>query len=193
MKQLLIIILAAFALTACNVKTQAQIRMYVSTTGAQSAISTSVVADTLTNADSTYFLVPTGSLNKYTGREYTFYFTLDTISGTTTPGNVVQQGSYDGVTWFNLSGGDGTFANSAFKGVPLGTDGNNCDSLTWAVANCANKVNKCYTIGGTGKYSTVYSATLWNLAPRVTYLRLKFVSSGTQSTRIYNVYCIAKP
>ena len=189
MKKIIFAALAVLALSACQKTAHAQIRMYVSTTGAQSAISTTVVADTLNNADSTWFNVPTGSLNKYNTNKYAFYFTMDTTSGSTTPGNVVSQGSYDGVTWFNLSGGSST----NMGGVALGTDGNNCDSLTWSILNVSNKVNRMYTMGGTAKYSTAGpggAAVYWNLAPRVTYLRLKFVSSGTQATRIYNVYCI---
>lgn len=192
MKQLLIIILAAFALTACNVKTQAQIRMYVSTTGAQSAITTAT-SDTLTNADSTWFNVPTGALNKYTGRDYIFYFTLDTTSGSTITGAaVVAQGSYDGVSWFNLSGGKIT----DMSGLPLGTDGNNCDSLVYTISNLQNEVNRIYEYGGTAKWAvtgTPAAGINHNLTPRVTYARLKFVNGGTNATRIYNVYCIAKP
>lgn len=185
MKKIGVFLLLMAALFSCN-KTQAQITMYVSTSGAQSAISTTVVSDTLTNADSTWFNVPSGSLNKYSTNKYAFYFTLDTTSGSTTPGNVVAQGSYDGVTWWNLSGGSVT----NMSGTPLGIDGNNCDSLTWSILNVTNKVNRIYCLGGTGKYSTVYSAVLWNITPRVLYARLKFVSSGTQVTRIYNVKCL---
>jgi len=178
---------AVFALAAISNESNAQIKMYRSTNGLQSTITT-VRADTLTNADSTWFHVPAGQLGRFKSRNLLFYFTLDTTSGSTTPGNVVQQGSYDGITWFNLSGGSGTFAASSFSGTALGTDGNNCDSLTWAVANCANRVNKVYTMGGTGKL--IYGATAWNLAPFVPYARLKFVSSGTQVTRIYDVNCV---
>lgn len=180
------IFMFAFALAACN-KTQAQatlpITMYKSTTGAQADITT-VTADTLTNADSTWFNVPTGALSKYSTNKYAFYFTLDTTSGSTTPGNVVQQGSYDGVSWFNLSGGSIT----NMSGPGLGIDGNNCDTLTWSVLNVSNKVNRMWTIGGAPKYA--YAVLQTNNAARVTYIRLKFVSSGTQVTRIYNVKCV---
>lgn len=183
MKQLMIFLLAVCALSACNHKANAQIRMYKSTSGAQSAITT-VTTDTLTNADSTWFNVPAGMLAKYKSRALSFYFTMDTTSGSTTPGNVVQQGSFDGVTWFNLSGG----SNVNMGGPGLGIDGANCDSLTWSVLNVPNKVNRVYTIGGTPKYA--YAVLQTNNACFVPYARLKFVSSGTQVTRIYNVYCI---
>ena len=192
MKKIIIMLFAVFALAAISNETNAQIKMFRnsnSTTGPQSSI-TGIRADTLTNADTAYFHVPTGQLGRFKSRNLAFYFTLDTTSGSTTPGNVVQQGSYDGVTWFNLSGGGANFVASQFSGQPLGTDGSNCDSLTWAVANCANRVNKVYTMGGTGKYVALYTTTLWNLAPFVPYARLKFVSSGTQVTRIYDVNCV---
>ena len=190
MKQILIMLFAVFALTAYNNETQAQIKMYRSTNGLQSGITT-LRADTLTNVDSTWFHVPAGQLGRFKSRNLAFYFTLDTVSGGAgDAGNVVQQGSWDGVTWFNLSGGGANFVASQFSGQPLGTDGSNCDTLTWAVANCANKVNKVYTMGGTGKYVAGYATTLWNLATFVPYARLKFVSSGTQTTRIYDVHCV---
>lgn len=192
MKQIMIALLVVFALTACNNKAEAQIQMYKSTTGAIADI-TSVTADTLTNADSTWFLCRAGALNKYTGREYIFYFTLDTTSYSSYSGAaVVAQGSYDGVSWFNLSGGKIT----DMSGVPLGTDGNNCDSLTIAIANVQNEVNRIYEYGGTAKWAvtgTPAAGINHNQTPRVTYARLKFVNGGTNATRIYNVYCIAKP
>jgi hypothetical protein len=183
MKKIAFLILLMGALISCN-ETQAQIRMFVSTTGLQANISTTVVADTLNNADSSWFLVPAGQLAKYKSRAITFYFTLDTVSGTTTPGNVVAQGSFDGITWFNLSGGKVT----DMSGPGLGIDGSNCDSLTWSILNVSNKVNRLTCIGGTAKYA--YSVLQSNNAVFVPYARLKYVSSGTQSTRIYNVYCI---
>lgn len=192
MKQIMISLLAVFALTARNEKANAQIRMYKSTTGAQSAITT-VTADTLTNADSTWFNVPSGMLAKYKSRALTFYFTLDTTSGSTITGAaIVAQGSFDGVTWFNLSGGDNSVYSST-KGLPLGTDGNNCDSLSLAIGNLSNKVNKIYEIGGTAKWAVTGTPTAganYNLTPFVPYARIKYVNGGTNATRIYNVYCI---
>jgi hypothetical protein len=186
MKKIISMLFAVFALAAISNETQAQIKMYRSTNGLQSGITT-LRADTLTNADSTWFVVPAGQLGRFKSRNLAFYFTLDTTSGGGA-GNVVQQGSWDGVTWFNLSGGAGAFAASQFSGQPLGVDGNNCDTLTWAAANLTNKVNKCYTMGGTGKF--VYATTVWNLASFVPYARLKFVSQATQTTRIYDVNCV---
>ena len=171
MKKIGIILLMA-ALFSCN-DTQAQITMYKST-ALQSGITTSTT-DTLDNSEISYFNAPSGSLNKYTACNYTVHFTLDTISGTVTPGNVILQGSYDGITWFNLGGNPGT-------------DGKNCDSLTYAVGNCANAVNYVSSMGGTNKYA--YTILNSVNSPRVTYIRLKLVSTGTQSTRIYNVKLI---
>ena len=172
MKKLMIALLAVFALTACNNTAKAQITLYRS--GATIATITALTTDTLDNSETTYFSTRTGDLNKYTTANYTAYFMMDTISGTTTPGNVVQQGSYDGTTWFNLSGN-----------VYGGITGTNCDTLTWSISNVANLQNTVWTTSGSTKYS--YGVTSGNFAPRVLYYRLKFVSSGTQSTRVYNV------
>lgn len=183
MKKIGIFLMLMVALISCN-ETQAQITLYKSTSGTIATI-TSITTDTLTNADSTWFVSRAGALNAKSEGRYIAYFTMDTVSGTTTPGNVVQQGSYDGTTWFNLNGG--SVVN--MTGVGMGIDGANCDTLTWAVGHCANKVNQVYTRSGTGKF--VYATSIFNVAPRVLYYRLKFVSSGTQSTRIYNVSLLA--
>ena len=174
MKKIGIILLMA-ALFSCN-DTQAQITMYKSTV-LQSGITTQT-SDTLVNVETTYFNVRTGALNKYTTNKYAFYFTVDTATGVSPVAiNVVAQGSYDGITWFNMS--------STFSGV----DGVNCDSLTVASSAQTNVQKKISCIGGSGKF--VYGVSTFNCTARVTYARLAFVqASGTSTLYINNVYLI---
>ena len=180
MKHTIIMLLAVLALTACNKTSNAQIKMY-KCTSVQSGITTQLT-DTLTNTETTYFNVKTGALNNYTTNKYAFYFTSDTTSGTPVTCYVVAQGSYDGTTWFNLSGS------------PLGTDGINCDSLALVAASQVGTQSKLYEIGGTTKWSVTGAPAAganYNHTPRVPYIRLKFVQpSGTVAQVISGVFCI---
>lgn len=169
------IFMFAFALAACN-KTQAQITMYKSTS-VQSGITTQT-SDTLSSVETTYFNVRTGALSKYTTNKYAFYFTVDTATGVTPVAvNVISQGSYDGITWFNMS--------STFSGV----DGVNCDSLTIASSAQTNVQKKITCIGGAGKF--VYGVSTFNCTARVPYARLAFVqASGTSTLYINSVFLL---
>lgn len=180
MKKIIFAVLAVLALSACQKTAHAQITMY-KCTSVQSGITTQT-SDTLTNTETTYFNCPNGALNKYTTNKYAFYFSADTTSGTPVTVSVIAQGSYDGITWFNLSGN------------ALGTDGNNCDSLQLVAASQTGIQSRMSAMGGTAKYSTAGAGgaiVYWNLTPRVTYLRLKFVEeSGTVALVISAVKCI---
>lgn len=169
-----------FALTACNKKADAQIRMYKSTDTLQSAI-TSQTTDTLTNTETTYFNVRTGYLSKFSTNKYAFYFSCDTTSGTPVTCSVTAQGSYNGINWFNLSGS------------ALGTDGVNCDSLLLTAALQKGAQSKITCVGGTNKLSYGVGGLTFNgnNTPRVPYARLRFTQpSGTVALVISEVYCL---
>jgi len=170
MKKIIFILIAVFALTACK-ETKAQITMYKSTSVITGI--TTQVADTITNTGTTYFSTRTGALNSFSNGNYRASFTIDTTSGTPATVYCIQQGSMDGITWFDLN------SNA------LGTDGYNCDSLSIAGSSLTNITQTLSTVKGSTKF--VYGATRGSGASRVLYYRLKFVGSGTQTVRVYNV------
>lgn len=168
-------IIFALCLTICamvgtQLKSTAQITLYKST--ATLAGITSQTNDSITNTETTYFMTRTGALGNLIGRSCEFSFVADTTSGTPTTINVIQEGSVDGTTWFQLSGGG------------LGVDGVNCDSLTMTTA--ANTSFRLTSVGGGHKF--IYGTTRGNCFVIPNYVRLKFVAaSGTHNTVISNV------
>jgi len=161
-------------MVSCNDTAKAQITLYKATstsyaTGTQSA-------DTITNGGATYFSTRAGDLSKYTSSSYRAYFTTDTTSGTPATVYAIQEGSMDGTTWFPLNS------------QGLGTDGYNCDSLSISTTALQNIQSTVVSTSGALKY--VNGATRGSQCGRVLYYRVKFVGSGTQTVRIYNVKMI---
>lgn len=176
MKKILFLLsLTLCFLVGCNETSKAQITLYKATATTY-ASSTAQSFDTLTNNGTTYFSTRLGDLNKYTSSSYRTYFTLDTTSGTPATIYAIQEGSMDGTTWF------------ALNSQGLGTDGYNCDSLTLQTASLANLQSTVVSTSGATKF--VNGATRGSMCARVLYYRIKFVGTGTQTVRIYNVKMI---
>ena len=182
MKRIIIILLSAFALTACNHKVNAQsVALYQNTDSTSSgtvSTVTSVRRDTLWDANTLYTMYTKGtSLMNTTGSKYLVTFDVTKIDGTGTA-IVYLQVSHDGVTWRNANLSSKGAANTR---VPVsGTDGLGSDSLSIAAASTTalkyayyHVPNSPYTYNGT----TVYVA-----GGKVNYARLKIVGSGTQRT-----------
>lgn len=170
MKKIIFLLTVVFALTACN-NLKAQITMYKSTSTITGI--TTQTADTITNTGTTYFSTRTGALNTFSNGNYRASFTIDTTSGTPATVYCIQQGSMDGTTWFDLN------SNA------LGTDGYNCDSLSIASGSLTNITQTVSTVKGSCKY--VNGTLRCSGSARVLYYRLKFVGTGTQTVRVYNV------
>jgi len=161
MKRIFLLMVAIVGLISCQpTNANAQITLSAATTG----------LDSVLNAGTTYFKTAAGALNKDSRGNYRFVFTAANVSGTSTF-KVLVQGSMDGTTWFALTK------------VP-GTDGNNCDTLQCTSVTTAAQFTMT-SIPGSAKYT--YALTQWNTGGRVLYLRLAFVGTGTQVTRISNV------
>ena len=176
MKKILFLSLLTLCfLVSCNDTAKAQITLYKATASTY-ASSTAQSSDTITNTGTTYFSTRLGDLNKYTSSSYRTYFTLDTTSGTPATVYAIQEGSMDGTTWFPLNS------------QGLGTDGYNCDSLSVATASLANLQSTVVSTSGATKF--VNGATRGSQCSRVLYYRVKFVGTGTQTVRIYNVKMI---
>ena len=157
MKKLGIILLMA-ALFSCN-DTQAQMTMTASTAS----------LDSILNAGTTTAF-KTASLNGLVSGNYRVVFTAANVSGTSTF-KAVLEGSMDGTTWFNLTGNSGT-------------DGRNTDTLQCTGVSTAAQFTMTSIPGG-GKY--VYSTQFYNGGGRVLYVRVRFIGTGTQVTRISSV------
>jgi hypothetical protein len=159
MKKLILALVLFVGLISCQ-RVSAQVTMSAATTG----------LDSVLNAGTTYFRTTSGQLNKYTTGNYRFYFTAANVSGTSTF-KVLLQGSMDGTKWFALTK------------VP-GTDGNNCDTLQCTSVTTADQFTMT-SLPGSAKYT--YALTQWNTGGRVLFVRLAFVGTGTQVTRISSV------
>jgi hypothetical protein len=157
MKKIGIILLMA-ALFSCN-NTQAQITMTAATAS----------LDSILNAGTnTAFKTP--SLNSLVSGNYRVVFTAANVSGTSTF-KAVLEGSMDGTTWFKLVGNSGT-------------DGRNTDTLQCTSVTTAYQFTMTSIAGG-GKY--VYSTQFYNDGGRVLFVRVRFIGTGTQVTRISSV------
>ena len=154
MKKLGIILLMA-ALFSCN-DTQAQMTMTASTAS----------LDSILNAGTTCSF-KTASLNSLVSGNYRVVFTAANVSGTSTF-KAVLEGSMDGTTWFKLVGNSGT-------------DGRNTDTLQCTGVTTAAQFTMSSIPGG-GKY--VYSTQFYNDGGRVLFVRVRFIGTGTQVTRI---------
>lgn len=166
-------LIAVFALTACNDLKAQVAQMYSNTdttaTGPISSVTTKT-SDTLYNSSTIYTMyTKTGALNAATSCNYLVTFEVLKISGTSTA-NVYLQGSTDGVTWRNM--------NDGMKG----TDGINSDTLSIADGSTA-KGYAYYNTAGVGVYRpATFTAVFYVPAGRVFYLRLKIVGTATQAT-----------
>lgn len=164
-KFIFLVMLALMTTTAIK----AQIPLYSASTGGGISNITANKFDTLTNTTAKSFITRTGALN-YTSANFTQWFTAKTLTGTPATVTVVRRGSMDGITWYPLTS------------VP-GTDGRNCDTLTFTPTTERNYSMTC-NVGG-GKY--VYSTNYTNTGGRWFYESLLFIPSGTQTLRISDV------
>lgn len=162
MKKVFLVMMLALGL-AITQTSNAQITLNPATTS----------LDSILNAGTTYFktgavsVTSSGTLSNANTGNYRFVFTATNVSGTSTFKAVIE-GSMDGTNWFGLTK------------VP-GTDGNNCDTLQCTSVTTATQFT-CTSLPGGGKY--VYSANYFNTGGRCLYLRIRFIGTGTQVTRI---------
>jgi hypothetical protein len=171
MKKIMIIMLMCSAiLFGCQEKGKCQIQLYSAGTGGNIANITTRTVDTIVNTTTEYFITKTNELNKSTTCNYVHYFTCATLTGTPATVTVVQEGSFNGTNWFRLTGASGT-------------DGNNCDTLTFTPTT-ATQYKMTSNVGG-GKH--VYGTDWFNVGSRVLYTRLRFIPTGTQTARITDV------
>jgi len=115
--------------------------------------------DTLSDAATMYFTSPINALNNKSSN-YTIQFTNANVSGTSTF-KAILQGTIDGTNYFNLHGN-------------AGTNGIQCDTLQVTAASPATFMFNAHLNESTN-------------AGKVKRLRLKFVGTGTQKTRIGQV------
>ena len=167
MKKLIFAFLMVMGFTACN-----------NTANAQSLIpfvgsNTSAAFDTLTNANTVYFTSATNALNANRTGGYAVCFKATNVSGTSTF-KVILQGSQDGTNWTNVH-------------QVAGTNGINCDTLQVTSASPATWV---FRIRPGSIHSVTDSTWVATNAGKFKRLRLAFVGTGTQSTRITNVYAL---
>jgi len=171
MKQIIMtaLLLCAVGLGLSNAQ-QVKLAMYKG--GATYSTITTQQTDSITNTETTYFYTRLGAISKYTSGSFAVTFVADTTSGTPTTINVIQQGSFDGVTWFR------------YNGEALGVDGRNCDSLT--ITTAANATFNLTSMPKSSKF--IYGGTRGTFAHPAPYFRLMFVAaSGTHNTVISNV------
>lgn len=163
-------LMSSAILFGCQRKADCQVQLFSAGTGGNIANITTRTFDTLVNTTTDYFITKTNELNKSTVSNYVHYFTATTLTGTPATVTVVQEGSFNGTNWFKLTGASGT-------------DGNNCDTLTFTPTT-ATQYKMTSNVGG-GKF--VYGVNWFNVGSRVLYTRLRFVPSGTQTVRITDV------
>lgn len=167
MKKIIFLVMLALMTTTAI---KAQIPLYSASTGGGISNITANKFDTLTNTTAKYFITKTGALNSSTSANFTQTFYAKTLTGTPATVTVVRQGSNNGITWH------------PFTGVP-GTDGRNCDTLTFTPTTETLYSMTCNV--GSGKY--VYSTNYTNTGGRWSYQRLAIIPSGTQTLRISDV------
>lgn len=166
MKRIILILLTIIAVS-CNEKAIGQVSLFSASTGGAISNITSNTFDTLTNTTAKYFITREGALKSNTVGNYMHYFTAKTLTGTPATVTIVQEGSIDGVTWYGLTG-------------CAGTDGRNCDTLTFTPTT--ERIYVMSSNAGGGKL--VYSANHVNVGGRWLYTRLRCIPSGTQTLRI---------
>jgi hypothetical protein len=174
MKNIIILFILTLFAVSCNNTANAQASLYSAGTGGGISNITANKFDTLTNTTAKYFITKAGALNATTSANFMQWFTARTLTGTPATVTVVRQGSMDGVTWYPLTG------------VP-GTDGRNCDTLTFTPTTARQYKMTCNV--GSGKY--VYSTNFTNTGGRWFYQRLLFIPSGTQTLRVSDVYTLS--
>lgn len=136
-------------------------------TSAQSLIplktNAGVLFDTLSNAGTVAFKTAANALSANQAGAYAVQFKANNISGTSTF-KVLVQGSLDGTNYINVN-------------QVAGTTGVRCDTLQ-------------VTAGDPSFWIFRITPNASNNAGKFRYLRLYFVGTGTQKTRITDVYAI---
>lgn len=160
---------AALVLLSTSQFASAQIPFYSASTGGNLANITANTFDTLTNTTAKFFITKNGAFNSVTSSEQAIYFYAVSLTGTPATVTVVQESSYDGATWFKTTGNSGT-------------DGLNCDTLTFTPTTAT--MYKLTSIPGGGK--VVYGSTWFNTASIANFRRLRVIPSGTQTLRVYS-------
>lgn len=160
-------ILFFLAVAMATITTQAQsiIPFYGSNTAAQ--------YDTLTNANTVYFTCAANALSANRSSNYAIQFKATNLSGTSTF-KVILQGTIDGTNWTNVH-------------QIAGTDGIHCDTLQVTSLSPATWIFRINPLVNKTPTSSTYLSTN---AGKFRRLRVAFVGTGTQSTRIYPVYGI---
>jgi len=151
---------------------------FIATANAQTLIplygsNTSANYDTITNAGTVYFTTATNALSANKTGEYSIQFKCANVSGTSTF-KAILQGSNDGTNWTNVHQVEGT-------------NGIHCDTLQVTSASPATWV---FRIRPGSVHSVSTSTFLYTNAGKFKNLRVAFVGTGTQVTRISSVYAM---
>lgn len=134
---------------------------------------TSALFDTLSDASTVYFTTVARALNANKTGAYSVTFKATNISGTSTF-KVILQGTLDGTNWTNIH-------------QVAGTDGIHCDTLQVTSLSPANWI---FRIMPGSAHSVTSSTYLYTNAGKFARIRLKIVGTGTQKTRITDVYVV---
>lgn len=173
MKRILFLLsLTLCFMVGCN-ETKAQLQLFKATATTYAA-SNAQAADTVTGTATTYFANKLGTLASSKSKNYAVYFKIDTTVYSSGPTiNCYLQGSFNGVTWFNLNR------------APMGTDGINADTLN--SATFTGLVQSMSAYFGAGKQ--VGGVLRFSNSLRVPYVRLVVSHSGAgTSSRVFDVY-----
>jgi len=171
-------VLALFTVLAfsCNdLRGQTGIQLYKTTSvnGTIDSTVTTQAFDTLTNTTVKYMVTRASAFNSLDKGNYTISFWAKSLTGTPAAVSAVWEGSFNGYTWFKMTGA-------------YGTDGLNCDTLTFTPSTTATQY-KMVSRPGSPKLVTSYASTpVYNQGMRVFYQRLRLIPSGTQTLRIYS-------
>lgn len=165
MKRFTLALMAMLLMVACQEKAQGQtlIPLIGSNTGA--------TFDTLKNANTVYFTSAANALSANRSGKYAIQFSAANVSGTSTY-KVILQGTLDGTNWTNIH-------------QVAGTNGIHCDTLQVTAGVPSSWIFRAHT----GSVNTPTSSTmLLTNAGRFRRIRVAFVGTGTQVTRIPAVY-----
>lgn len=180
MKKIAILMLAGLTalIFACNpvvTKAQTGIQLY-RTSSVNGTIDSSVFTqnfDTLINTTVKYMVSKAKQFDGIEKANYTLSFYAKSLTGTPAVVKMVWEGSFNGYDWFKMTNA-------------YGTDGLNCDTLSFTPSTTATQY-KFTSIPGSPKLVTAYAATpVYNMGCRVFYQRLRCIPSGTQKLRIYS-------
>ncbi len=180
MKQLFIVMLALISAIffSCNTKkAQAQtgIQLYKTTSvnGTIDSTVTTKAFDTLTNTTVAYMVTRPSAFNSIDRAAYTLSFYARSLTGTPAAVKAVWEGSFNGYDWFKMTG-------------VFGTDGLNCDTLSFTPSTTATQY-KMVSRPGAAKYIAAYDTLpRYNQGCRVFYQRIRWIPSGTQTLRVYS-------